>query len=327
MGLWRLRLTILGTLALIIGFTSLIVVVVLNYLGITDIIVVGSLVVFFNVIQWLIAPFIIDLVYKVREPARGELEWLKEAVERISRRSGIKPPRLLIAEIPIPNAFAYGSPIAGSRIAVTRGLLEALPPSEVEAVVGHEIGHLKHRDVAIMMLVSVLPALVFTIGRWLMIAGLYGSRRSERNEGALFAIGAGLIVASWLLNLMILGLSRLREYYADAHSAMVVEDGARKLQLALTRITLATSSMRFRGVDPSSYSHFRALFITDPIRAVSDAEEIRSLSGDKWLMVEVEKLKSKELSIWESIAELFSTHPNIVKRLRALDELAKTSRI
>ncbi len=64
----------------------------------------------------------------------------------------------MLAQVPVPNAFAYGSPLTGSRVAVTPGLLTALNTDEVEAVLGHELGHLSHKDVQVMMAVSALPS-------------------------------------------------------------------------------------------------------------------------------------------------------------------------
>ena len=113
----------------------------------------------FNIAQWLVAPYIIDALYRVKEISRKDNPKLYSMVERLSRASGIKMPKVMLANVPIPNAFAYGSPIAGTRVAVTKGLLEVLEDEEVEAVIGHELGHLKHRDVQIMMFVSMLPAI------------------------------------------------------------------------------------------------------------------------------------------------------------------------
>jgi len=66
-------------------------------------------------------------------------------VERLSQKCGIKMPKVGIANIPIPNALAYGSPIGGNHVAITSELMTTLEDEEVEAVVGHELGHLKHR--------------------------------------------------------------------------------------------------------------------------------------------------------------------------------------
>lgn len=321
MALWKLKLTMAGTLALIIGLTTLVIAGVLSFVGAFNIYFVASFVIVLNVLQWLFAPYIIDAVYKVRELKPSELPWLHQFLLEISRKSGVEPPKLMVAEIPIPNAFAYGSPIAGRRVAVTRGLIESLPREEIEAVVGHEIGHLKHRDVEVMMIASLLPALVFILGRWLMIAGIFSGGRRDREGGGpiLFLIGSLLMLFSFILNLLVLGLSRLREYYADAHSAMSVRNGALKLQNALVRLAVETRRVARMGVEVSNFSQFRALLIADPVKAV---EEGGVLERRRYTSIarEVEAFKRRELTLADKLLELFSTHPNIVKRIRALDK-------
>ena len=108
----------------------------------------------------------------------------------------------MLAQIPIPNAFAYGSPLTGNRVAVTQGLLKSLNEGEVEAVIGHELGHLKHRDVQVMMVVSFLPALFYYLGFSLMLSGMYRGRRNDSGGSAL--IGIGFMIFSWILNLFII---------------------------------------------------------------------------------------------------------------------------
>jgi heat shock protein HtpX len=85
-------------------------------------------------------------------------------VQRLAAAAGMeKPPKAYVAEIDIPNAFAFGSPLTGPMVAVTRRLAESLPREEVEAVIGHELGHIRHRDVAFMMAVSIIPAIIYYI--------------------------------------------------------------------------------------------------------------------------------------------------------------------
>ena len=148
-----------ATLAIIIGLSTLVFTIVLSLAGVFDLVTLGILVVVFNIVQWLIAPYLIGALYKVRALPESENPTLHQAVSDLSRKSGISTPKLMIAQIPLPNAFAYGSPLSGSRVAVTQGLLTNLNPGEVEAVLGHELGHLKHKDVQLMMALSFLPAL------------------------------------------------------------------------------------------------------------------------------------------------------------------------
>jgi heat shock protein HtpX len=325
MNIWKLRLSMAGTLALIVGLSTLFFTVILSLTGAFDsgysgFLILGVFVAGFNVVQWLISPYIIDALYHVRAMSATEEPKLHEVVEDLSRKSNISKPRLMLAQIPIPNAFAYGSPIAGTRIAVTSGLLKTLDDGEVSAVVGHELGHLRHRDVQVMMFVSLLPAVAYFIGYSLMLSGMFGGNQKNQSNGAV--IGIVFMAFSMIMNLFILNLSRLREYYADRHSASIVDGGSQKLSTGLAKIVNATKNMgRMKQQQKKSLNGFRALFIIDPDRANADAAELSTMSvADSQKLVQ--DILSKKLTTADRVAEVFSTHPNIVKRLKALKELA-----
>lgn len=315
MSLWKLRLSLVGTLAIIIGLSTLAFAVILSLTELFSFWTLAIFVVAFNLIQWLIAPYLIDAIYRVRQISKSDDPELVEMVERLSQKSKIKTPKVMIAKIPLPNAFAYGSPIAGTRVAVTEGLLKTLDNEEVEAVVGHELGHLKHRDVQVMMFVSILPALFYYIGFSMLLSSRYS--RDERNGGAA-VIGIASIVVYWILTLFTLYISRVREYFADQHSVAIVEDGPRKLSEGLAKIVHATKSMKKFNKKMGSMNSFKALFISDPDRAEADATSITNMKTDLTDQKLVEEVLRKEVTAWDKVAEIFSTHPNIVKRLRAL---------
>lgn len=315
----KLRLYMFGTLALIISVSTLFFAVVLSLAG-GNILLLPIFVIAFNIIQWLIAPYMVDAIYRVREVSRKEDPWLHETVERLSRKSGVSKPRVMLAQIPIPNAFAYGSPVAGTRIAVTTGLMNKLEDEEVEAVLGHELGHLRHRDVQVMMFVSMLPALFYYIGYSLMMSSYYYRGRDSRGNGGLAAlIGMASMVMYFIVTLFILHLSRLREYYADRHSSSVVEDGPRKLSEALAKIVASTG--RLRKEQLGAASSFKTLFISDPDRTGEDAAELARVGVGKSDRELVDRVLASKVTWVDRFGEVFSSHPNIVKRLKALREL------
>jgi heat shock protein HtpX len=311
-----------GTLAVIFGLSTLVFTVIMSLAGVFDLLTLAIVVVSFNIIQWLISPYLIGAMYKVRELPENENPQLHQMVNNLSKNSQISKPKLMLSQIPIPNAFAYGSPLTGNRVAVTEGLLKSLNDDEVEAVLGHELGHLRHRDVQVMMAVSFLPALFYYIGFSLMLSGMYRGRRDDSGGAAL--IGIGFMIFSWVLNLFTLYLSRLREYYADRHSVSVVDNGAQKLSTGLAKIVNTTRQVndahKTRQKKPNS-SAFKALFISDPDRATADSAELAAvnLQGDQKM---VDEIISRKLTFADRLIEAFSTHPNIVKRLRALQELS-----
>jgi len=320
MDLWKLRLSMVGTVAIIIGLSSLVFGLVLFWFSSFDLITLGVLVVAFNVGQWLLSPYLIGALYHTRELSQTENPQLHQVVEKLSEKSGIKKPKIMLAQIPIPNAFAYGSPVAGNRVAVTDGILKTLNPGEVEAVIGHELGHLKHRDVQAMMLVSLLPALFSFIAYSLMFSGMSGKQKNQGSNGAV--LGIAFMGFSYVLTMFTLYLSRIREYYADRHSASVVEGGSQKLSTGLAKIVQASKNMQRSRRGKQNQTSFKALFITDPDLAQVDSAEISAMTyaGDEKL---VQDILSKRLTTMDRVMEIFSTHPNIIKRLKALQELGQ----
>ena len=321
MSLWKLRASMLGTLAVIIGISTLFFTILLSLTGALNFMTLILFVVLFNIAQWLFAPYLIDMMYRVRNVSRSENPKLYGMVEKLSAKSGIKMPRVMLAKIPIPNAFAYGSPIAGTRVAVTTGLLKTLEDEEVEAVIGHELGHLKHRDVQVMMFVSILPAIFYFIGYSMLLSSMFG-RRDERGGGGAAIIGMASMLLYWVLTMFTLYLSRLREYYADRHSATTIEEGPRKLSEGLAKIQHSTGRMKRIRRGASGFSSLKTLFIADPDHAEADTMAIAQARAPMTDQRLVEEVLKREVTTPDRVAELFSTHPNIVKRLRALQELA-----
>ncbi len=263
--------------------------------------------------QWLLGPYLINAMYRTRPPQTGYERELSIYLKRIAEQSGIKPPKLRIVDTEMPNAFAYGSPLAGNYVAVTSGLLNIAERDEIVAVLGHEVGHLKHRDVAWILALSIIPVMIYFIGRSLIYAGMLGgsSSRREGNGGLyLMLIGLALLAAGVLFKFLIAHFNRLREYYADAHSALVT-GSPDSLQRALAKIHL-TLKGNPRIAQTAQKSSFTApLFIVAPLIEIqggffTDIDYI------------VESLKREQTSAFE---ELLSTHPPVPKRLRFLDKI------
>ncbi len=265
------------------------------------------------IVQWLFSPYIINAIYRTRPPETHYEISLQNELERIARSSSVKPPKLRISPLSVPNAFAYGSPLTGNYVAVTQGLLQSMPREEVIAVLGHEVGHLKHRDVAWILSLSLIPLAIYFIGRALIWAGfMSGGRREERsNPMILLAIGVALVAAGALFRFLIAHFNRLREYYADAHSALITGQ-PRLLQRALTRIYVTIKSRPDIAAEHLSHNHVAQLFIVAPLV---------ELSGGFYVDIDevVEKIKAQNT---DPIEEVFSTHPPIPKRLRFLDAIS-----
>ena len=308
----------ISTLALLIGLSTLFFMILLTFFGVSNLFLIGILVVSFNLAQWLFSPYLINAMYHVKEVGRSDSPKLYNMVERLSKRADIKMPKVMYANIQTPNAFAYGSPITGSRVAVTSGLLRELEDEEVEAVIGHELGHLKHRDVQITMFASVLPAIFYFLGFSLLASSRYGGTRRQQKGASPALVGMVCIGLYWALSLFVLGLSRLREYYADMESATIVDDGARKLSEGLAKIVSSTGKFRMKQKGERNFSSFKSLFIDDPDRATTEMVQISKFRNSMTDQRLIREILSKEVSLIDRIMELFSTHPNIVKRMHAL---------
>ncbi len=305
----------LGTVAGIIAVSTLALSIVLSMFtsfSIPLILASLTIVVAVNVLQWLFAPYIIEALYRVRhvDPSDPRYGWLASMIRDLATRCGLsKIPTVGIAEIDIPNAFAYESPLTGPRVAVTRRMLQIVPRDELEAVLAHELGHIKHRDVVVMMLVSILPALAYWLGYVLMRMSFYASMDRERSASPLLfvAVGALLVAISFLLKLFVLHLSRLREYYADSFAVQHVVRGGTKLRRALARILVDTG--RVRPSEIARHSKLRMLFIEDPEHSVVVP---RGYSIDR-IVEEIERSPPK--------SDILSTHPHPAKRFRFLKQL------
>jgi len=317
----KLKLAMMLALTILIGLTTLFSILILDFLGFANIYMAFAIALIFNVFQWLISPYMINLLYGVKKASPLEYPKLHYILDKLSQKANIPKPKLMIANIPIPNAFAYGSPITGKMVAVTAGLLNTLDEKEIEAVIGHELGHIKHKDLEIMMIISLLPAVFYFIARLTLFS--YSSDRRERGYSAL--IGIISFIAYWILSLIVLYLSRLREYYADTFSIDLADDpqeGASNLAEALAKIALKTGLWKIRGYDTKTVGAFKALFISDPDNAERDIQALGKEMGygDQRL---VRQVLSRDISLWDQLVEIFSTHPNIVKRIKLMYEYAR----
>ncbi len=321
MNLVKLRFSMIGTITLLIIVSTIFFAILLSFLGVGNLFSLAFMVIVSNLAQWLFAPQMINSMYKVKEIAKTDDSQIHDTVERLSKRIGLKMPKVMMANMPIPNAFAYGSPIGGNRVAVTNGLLKNLQPEEVEAVLGHELGHLKNKDVQTMMFASVMPAIFYFLGSSMMYSGYYrGGDRRGTGGAAPMMIGMGSMIVHYVLTLLTLHLSRVREYYADMRSVSIVDDGARKLSEALAKIASSSSKMRLHRQSKANLNSFKALFIEDPDNSERDEIAISRTKMFKTDQQLVKEILSRKVTAADHMMELMSTHPNIVKRLKALRE-------
>lgn len=209
---------------------------------------------------------------------------LHAMTERLADRAGIPMPRLYLVPDPQPNAFATGRSPEHGVVAVNQGLLDLLTPREVEGVIAHELGHIKHRDTLTMAVVAALAGAVMTLVNIAQFSMLFGGSDEEgQNPLALLAV---MLVAPIAAMLVQFGISRSREFEADATAAEIAgsPDG---LVGALRKLGQATEAVPSATQRPAT-AH---LCIANPLAGAGGA-----------------------------LAGLFSTHPPMEKRIARLQE-------
>src|SRR3989344_6018393 len=114
-----------------------------------------------TVIQWFLGPVLIKWTTRMRELEPGEYGWIHDFVAKTAKQANIPKPKLYLVADGTPNAFAFGRTPKDSNIAIHTGLLQVLNKQEVEAVLAHEVGHVKHWDVAVITMASMVPLIVY----------------------------------------------------------------------------------------------------------------------------------------------------------------------
>ena len=273
----------------------------------------GILIVF---IQYLIGPKIVETMMHVHYVSEQEAPNLHAMVEDLSMKAGIKKPKIGVAEINVPNAFAFGRTKGDARICVTRGILKLLDKEELEAVLGHEMSHIRHSDMAVMTLISVVPLICY----YIFISTLF-SGRNNNNGGAIIGIAA---LAAYLVGqLLVLFVSRTREYYADQGS---IELGGKPHKLASALYKLVYGSATANKDELKEVEGLKAFFVNDITDAGNEISDLQQLDINKDGIIsedELNELRYSKTNIGtgQSVLELLSTHPNMVKRVKRLSEL------
>jgi heat shock protein HtpX len=287
----KLRIVCSLTLSLIFGLIAGIFALLLLYSGASGSALILQALLFsliFIFIQWYIGPGMIKLLTRMREIKEEEYPWLHSMVNELSREAGIPKPRLYLVQDLSPNAFAFGRTQGSAGIGVHLGLIRNLEKEEIRGVIAHEIAHIKHRDMIVMTIASALPIVLY----FLVIA--LAPRREEERASLAILIYFGAIVARMIGQLVVLWLSRVREYFADSYSAYATKEPA-SLASALVKISQSAIALR-----PSRQaSALRAFYIADPFTKAGELEP----------------------GMEQKFLELFMTHPLVFKRIKNLKRI------
>src|SRR5256712_7766897 len=272
--------------------------------------------------QYLIGPVIVRLSTGLQYLRPGDNPWLENKVQQLAQQSGIPMPRLALVPDNTPNAFVFGRTQKDATLAVNQGLLQRLNEDEIEGVIGHELGHIKHRDFIVVTLVSAIPLVAYFLARGLFWSTPGGGRGKKEDAGALIIAAVAAYVVYIVTTLLSLRLTRLREHYADAYSAFLTQK-PRELESALTKIAYGLS------LSPEEPHGARAFFIEDTAQARMELASILEqknrydLDHDGVLSErELEQaMETEAKSNWRKFSEAFSTHPPVFKRILLLREI------
>ena len=334
---FAMLLTFVVLLGTVLALTGVIVWVVAPSVYATStislIIFLVGMTLFFTLLQYLIAPYMIKLFTNMRPLEEREYPWLHEMLEEITKKAGLgRKPKLYIVNDGTPNAFAFGYGRNHANIALHSGLIEILNKDEIKSVLAHEVGHVKHNDMVLITVASMIPTLVYYL--IVAIGSIVARSRDDDNNGlsGVFVF-IGAYIAQFFTYLMVLYLCRTREYYADTFGAAATN--AKDMRTALAKIAYGFPMLS--GARAKKYEKTRAFYIADPI-ANSQKKRDAELSRDLEKSARKREKEGhhidagKELSEamkWEreaagaKVINVFSTHPLTYKRIDHLYEFEK----
>jgi len=277
-------------------------------------------------LQYLLGPSLVGMMMRVHYVSEQEAPDLHQMVAALADRAGLPKPRVGISEISIPNAFAFGRSVRDGRICVTRGILQVLNGDELRAVLGHEMTHLKNRDMIVITFLSVIPLVCY----WAAWNLMFRRSRDERSGDYTALVGIGAFAMYFISNMLVLYGSRIREYYADQGSVRL---GNPPSELATALYKLARGSARLRSDPRAQYDlhrveGVRAFFVNDVAHAAREINQLREIDPDNSGTIsanEMFSLRSRRIHLTtaDRMIELFTTHPNMLKRIKRLSTLTR----
>ncbi|HLI52168.1 MAG TPA: zinc metalloprotease HtpX [Thermomicrobiaceae bacterium] len=245
-------------------------------------------------VQYFFSDKIALLSMGAHEVTEQEAPQLHETIGRLAQIADLPKPRVALARTSMPNAFATGRNPKNAVIAVTTGLMERLEPRELEAVLAHEMTHIRNRDVVVMTVASFFAMVAQLLMRMMFWGSLFGGGfggggRRDRNEEGMMAFIYLASILVWIISFFLIRtLSRYREYAADRGSAIITGSPS-SLMSALTKISGVMD--RIPDKDLRQVQGMNALFISPATK--------------------------------QTVSELFSTHPTLEHRLARLREMSR----
>ncbi len=272
----------LKTMGLMVGLTLLLVWAGAAFGGRTGMTMALIFALMMNAFSYWFSDKIVLKMYSAQKVNSGEFPELHAMVRRLSQRAGIPKPKIYIINQPQPNAFATGRNPDHAAVAVTTGIMRMLSVEELEGVIGHELSHIKHRDILISTIAATIAGAISYLAYMAKWALIFGGRDDE--DGNPLASIAMMILAPIAAILIQMAISRSREYVADAGGAKVAGN-PRYLSNALKKLHMASQKIPLQAQPSTAH-----MFIVNPLR------------GGR-------------------ITKLFSTHPPMEERIARLENI------
>ncbi|MFH1504375.1 MAG: zinc metalloprotease HtpX [Candidatus Omnitrophota bacterium] len=317
--MWYLKARLYILLAVLFGIVYTAVTVIGTSMGVTsfNFYLILSLGLMF--IQYMVGPKIVEWSMKVKYVGKSQYPRLHQIIEELAEKAGIPKPKVGVAQIAIPNAFAFGRGAADGRVCVTTAIVQLLDERELRAVLGHEISHLKNRDVLFITVLSVIPMILYRLA-WHFL--WFGGGRRRNNGVSTTLIGLAAFLFYFITNLLVLYGSRIREYFADMGSVAL---GNQPEFMASALYKLVYGSARMSKQALKDTEGLKAFFVNDPSRARKEINELAQIDLDRSGTIDASELaamhnKELNLSFGDKMFEAFSTHPNMLKRIKQLSK-------
>jgi heat shock protein HtpX len=245
-----------------------------------------------NFVTYWFSDKIVLRMYGAKEVSQGEAPELYQIVAELTSKASMPMPKVYVMENDTPNAFATGRNPEHAAVAVTTGILGILSKEELAGVIGHELSHIRHRDILISTIAATLAGAISMLATMARFGAIFGGGRSEDEEGGgggniIFTLIFSMI-AAFAAMLIQMAISRSREYLADEGGAHL--SNPLNLAKALSKLDMAAKRIPMEA-NPST-AH---MFIVNPLRG-------------------------------GGVLSLFSTHPPIEERVARLEEMARTGR-
>jgi len=245
-----------------------------------------------NFVMYWFSDRIVLRMYGAREVSQSEAPQLYGIVAELTSKASLPMPKVYIMENDTPNAFATGRNPEHAAVAVTSGILRILSKEELMGVIGHELSHIRHRDILISTIAATMAGAISMLASMARWGAMFGGFRSDNEEGGrggnILVVLLVSIFASIAAMLIQMAISRSREYLADEGGAHL----SHPLSLAKALNKLEKAAQRIPMEANPSTAH---MFIVNPLRG-------------------------------GGVLSLFSTHPPIEERIARLEEMARTGR-